>query len=1007
LKSAPRLQFSCHCPQKALLEKKFDWFEPFLSQKTKLERKKKKTIIRSEEMMGHSKEITTTKKRRENISYFGLRVFRFFSVFSVTFCLLFPNTISSNEFLEELSPSLENVDDDYYYYYYSPTKSPTNIDVTFGRTVLPYVHSKWQYCGNYSTTDTEDATQNIFRCVVTLCEGDVMKASLCPGDNSETAFSGDTFLRLKNHNSTEIAENDDSCVLGSMLTYIASPGTGCANYTITEGCYGSETCQGTVGVLISRFTEKVDPAQNQALIDFYNNTGGGNWEWPVGAVPWNLSTNPCYPSHWYGISCDFFPNASTNMISAIFLSGMNLEGDLSDLQSFKDLMYLDLSDNNLFGSFPRFWNFSRLYYIDLSSNYFDDFNSNSLRYLPSLTTLVLRNLNLSTFPALLVKPYELYLEENNLKTIPHTVLELSSLQYLSLDSNNIMSCKISVTLPNLREVWLNDNNIKSCHLENVALPRLRGLQLRSNRLSEFPHLNLSSLEWLSLSNNQISSCDVSIPLSSLTELDLSENEIHSCDLNSGLMPNLDYLSLYSNQISEFPDLDLSVLTSLDLSRNRLRKCNISIPLSSLQYLYLSNNEIPSCHLDGEMVPRLDSLRLDNNQISELPNLYLPSLHYLYLANNKIRNCTGTIALPRLNSLDLSDNYIDNCYLDEDMLPRLDQLGLAYNHFTTFPQLNSTRLYSIELGSNYIRELPTTVSAVNLIHLGLGVNKLDGRVPSLNMFPFLETLDLSYNALTGTVPAFKEVSGLSFLDLSHNHLSGELPDFVNLTLISYLDISSNQLTGNLTKIKQLLKLQELSLSDNQISGVLPESLLQLHDLSAVDVSNNRLHGTLPDVFIGPLRYLNLAGNLFSGTFPEKILHSAFEAINLADNEFTGTVPSVPSVKALNLIYFNISYNFFTGSLDLSFQEYYSALGIFEVSHNRFSGSTEDFLARMPHLIQLRLSSNSFTGSLSTAISKMSLLKSCYLNQNQFDGDIETLFDVSLQQELQVIDTRRLY
>jgi Leucine-rich repeat (LRR) protein len=935
-----------------------------------------------ERMASLRKDIRTTIKSKKKNLCFALRVFSIY-FFSLTLLLLFPYTVLSNEFLE--GPT--------------PTESPTSISL--GWTVLPYVHSEWQFCGNFSTSETEDATKNIFQCVVTLCEGDIMKASLCQYDHPEIRYSGDSYLRLKNDNSTKVAENDDSCFLGSMFTYIVSPGSGCGNYTTDEGCYGSGTCQGTVGVIISRYTEKVDPGQNQALINFYNSTGGENWEWPVGAVPWNLSTNPCYPSTWFGISCDFFPNSSTNMVSSISLRGMNLQGDLSDLQDFRELMSLDLSYNNLFGSFPRFWNFSRLYYVDLSGNGFNEFNSNTLRYLPSLTYLGLNNLNLSTFPALSVSPSELSLSGNNFWTIPHTIQELSSVEYLDLGSNNLQSCSLSATLPNLQEIWLYDNVLTSCHLDNMVVPGLISLDLSSNRLTEFPNLNLSSLQSLYLADNRLRKCDILIPLSLLNYLDLWKNEINSCHLTAEVLPNLVYLFLDSNQMSEFPSLNLSLLSSLEVSQNRLSKCDISIPLSALNYLGLSNNNFNSCYLDGEMVPKLGSLYLDGNQISMFPNFNLSSLYELFLTDNNIQNCSGTIALPRLTTLDLSGNVIDNCYLDEDMLPRLDQLSLTSNRFTTFPQLNCTTLNFLELGSNYIRELPTVVSAVNLIHLGLGANKLDGRVPRLTMFPFLESLDLSHNALTGTVPAFEEVSGLSSLDLSYNHLSGQLPDFGNLSLIIKLDVSSNQLTGNLTNVQKLLKVQELSLSDNQISGVLPEALLQFHDLSAVDVSNNRLHGTLPNV-IGPLRYLNLASNYFSGTFPERILHTAFEAINFADNKFTGTIPRMACVKALYLIYFNVSYNFFTGRLDLSFDEYYSALGIFEVSHNRFSGPIEGFLTHMPNLIQLRLSSNHFSGSLSTAISKMMLLKSCYLNQNRFVGNIETVFNVSNQRNLQVID-----
>jgi len=56
---------------------------------------------------------------------------------------------------------------------------------------------------------------------------------------------GDPYIRLVNSNGTILVSNDDSCTLGSEVSYTV---TSCDTYTIREGCFGSGTCSGQVSI---------------------------------------------------------------------------------------------------------------------------------------------------------------------------------------------------------------------------------------------------------------------------------------------------------------------------------------------------------------------------------------------------------------------------------------------------------------------------------------------------------------------------------------------------------------------------------------------------------------------------------------------------------------------------------------------------------------------------------------------------------------------------------------
>ena len=119
--------------------------------------------------------------------------------------------------------------------------------------------------------------------------------------------------------------------------------------------------------------------------------------------------------------------------------------------------------------------------------------------------------------------------------------------------------------------------------------------------------------------------------------------------------------------------------------------------------------------------------------------------------------------------------------------------------------------------------------------------------------------------------------------------------------------------NLTALGRLDHLKFLDLSSNQLDGELPMELSNLHQLEVLDLSYNKLLGPVSRSLLGlkSIKSLNISSNLFSGDF-------------LGVGGF------------LNLVVFNISNNFFNGSISSQFCSSSNAIQMIDLSMNHFTG-----------------------------------------------------------------------
>ncbi|GKV03471.1 hypothetical protein SLEP1_g15763 [Rubroshorea leprosula] len=415
-------------------------------------------------------------------------------------------------------------------------------------------------------------------------------------------------------------------------------------------------------------------------------------------------------------------------------------------------------------------------------------------------------------------------------SIPGDICQLSTLVYLDLSSNNFSDIPPSIgglrnlkelrlqynefnatfpgeigNLSNLELLWMANNGFVRMKIPNrfTQLKKLRNLWMRAtNLIGQIPEgfANISSLEWLDLSENNLEGPIPSrlLMLKKLTNLFLYNNEL------SGEIPrpvealNLSQIDLCMNNLTGTIPGEFGMMRNLVFFNLMSNQLTGEIPagigsLSSLAVLEAGNNL-----LSGEIPAGIGSLsslmvfEANNNLLSGQIPAGIGSLSSLidFEVNNNLLSGQIPAEIGSLSSLaifEASNNLLSG------------HIPVEITHLSS--------LFTLLLDGNQLSgELPSDVASwKSLITLDLSGNKLSGQIPvAIGSLPNLLSLDLSENQFSGKIPASLGNLKLTSLNLSSNKLSEEIPDeFDNLAYENSFLNNSNlcAATGGFLSMRQ--------------------------------------------------------------------------------------------------------------------------------------------------------------------------------------------------------------
>lgn len=157
-------------------------------------------------------------------------------------------------------------------------------------------------------------------------------------------------------------------------------------------------------------------------------------------------------------------------------------------------------------------------------------------------------------------------------------------------------------------------------------------------------------------------------------LNLSKNKIKAITLFTieDLFPNLKWLDVSNNKLTELPGIKLPKLEYLDIGYNKLEKVN----------------EAWTGH------PNIRILKSVDNKFKTIAAFKaMPMLHELYLANNQVATLAGWEQLPALRKLHLRRNKVEKFDEETPALENLEWINLRSNKIANMEFLD--RLFKFE------------------------------------------------------------------------------------------------------------------------------------------------------------------------------------------------------------------------------------------------------------------------------------------------------------------------
>ncbi|KAK7889067.1 hypothetical protein WMY93_024627 [Mugilogobius chulae] len=440
----------------------------------------------------------------------------------------------------------------------------------------------------------------------------------------------------------------------------------------------------------------------------------------------------------------------------------------------------------------------------LENNMINEVNVEHVSHLLLLETLNIQNNGLSSEGLedegleMLEQLAFLYLANNNLTSAPRALPHsLVSADFTSNELARIYPYTFGYK-PKLRSVYLHNNRLTDAglpeHMFNGS-NSLEILAMSSNLLTKVPRNLPSSLHQLHLKSNKLKEISEGAfeNLSNLRELHLQDNLLSS----EGIEPttfshlsSLEYLDLSNNNLSVVPSGLPKGLLMLHLEKNSIH----TIPadslssLRSLEYLVIHNNKLRSRAIHPaafQGLKKLHTLHMYNNLLERVPRGMPKRATTLMLLHNLISEIgrNDLAFLHTLTELNLSYNRLSSAKLHHEAfrkLRNLSTLDLSGNSLHLFPlglprslqvlQINNNQLSSIPLGA-----LSGSMAGAQLSHYVGSLWNLLSHIPP-DLPESLEYLHLQNNRISAiSASVFEATPNLKGLYLRLNRLTAASVD----------------------------------------------------------------------------------------------------------------------------------------------------------------------------------------------------------------------------------------
>ena len=176
-----------------------------------------------------------------------------------------------------------------------------------------------------------------------------------------------------------------------------------------------------------------------------------------------------------------------------------------------------------------------------------------------------------------------------------TVKAGMTIEQLNFKDGSLSNC---ITTLAKKRNWQTTDTIKKLQCHGMHIKSLEGLEA------------LTSLEYLSLYNNEIKTTDLTT-LNNLHYLNIANNKLQSIKLNG--LSQLKTLYLFKNKLKKINFTGLKQLTKIRITNNKLTQLDIS-PLISLEKAYFFDNKLEDLIVTG--LPKLKFIELRQNPMPD-------------------------------------------------------------------------------------------------------------------------------------------------------------------------------------------------------------------------------------------------------------------------------------------------------------------------------------------------------------------------------------------------------